>query len=254
MPIISGAVVTTPARGRGAWPTGGSGGTLSADGKSPGKFYRSTGTLPPIGRVAWAADRTGSWVGVDEYATWRATAAVQAHLNTLGAHLAVTGVWTATLDAAVKAWQGKAGLTADGVYGPASAKAMWTPVLADACVLVDASHPELFRLARGHVAYESGWDPGAVGVVSPVDLGLGQINGPAHPAMSAAARLDPMKALPWVAAFVDDNLRAFNYDVDAAVAAYNLGQGGTRGWIKAGRPDVFNGVYVRRYITKVLTP
>jgi hypothetical protein len=159
-------------------------------------------------------------------------------------------------------WQYAQGLDDDGVLGPATARAMWQPVLDAACEQVEIGPRgvSLRKLCRGHIGVESGWDCGAVGVSTPADVGLGQINGPAHPDMDLDERLDPWTALAFVARFVYGNLVAFGFNERDTVASYMLGQGGCRTWIKAGRPaswqrlvgGVRTTVYVARYIDSVL--
>lgn len=247
--------------GRGAWsykkPYGG---TLNSAGTDLGQYYvlaapgkRKVGTTG-----AWA-DAESDEVSISHYAVYRAVVAIQKQVG-----VTPTGIFDQDTSEAVKVWQKAHKLIADGVYGRVSAKNMWSPIAIAAANAVDSAHPDLADLVCGHIAYESLWDPGAVGGLVPADLGLGQINGPAHPGMTEAQRLDPVFACTWVAGFVEANLVAMNYVVRDAVAAYNLGQGGARQWIKAGRPDIWTRVVdidgqpvevttkVKQYIDSVL--
>ena len=224
---------TIPQKGRGAWPADGRGGTLSADGQKPGRYYTvrtmpgpfvgSTGTLGP--------EHT------DDYAVMKAVESIRkllirARYTVAGKVLAPTGAYDQQLASAVATYQGRVGLEADGVFGPKTAQKFYLPTVKAAY----AQHGLDWKLGYGLVTTESGWDPGAVGYVDDHDLGLCQINGPAHPEMDMDERLDPEASLMWQASqmaylqIVLGNLRD-------AVAAYNLGLGGARQWVKAGRPD-----------------
>lgn len=251
------AQITYPARGRGSFPASGAGGTLSSDGAHPGRYYTlNHGDQSMIGLTAYRANKANSKVSIDYYATWRGAVGIQRMLG-----VTADGLFGKDTFAALKSWQSARGLVPDGVAGPATLRAMFSPLARKIAVMAGSAHTVLPDLVVGHVGYESGWDVGAVGVTTPVDLGLGQINGPSHQSMSEIVRLDPESALRFVAQFVDDNLTAFDGNVRDAVAAYNLGIGGARTWVKAGRPDVWtrtgdNGqtsvTYVRRYIDQVL--
>lgn len=257
--------VITPDTGRGAWPGNGRGGTLSSTGHSRGGFYAlSDGSLPLVGLAGARAARAGGQVGLDEYAVWRAVVALQSTLNgaTKGVDLDVDGVLGQATAAALASWQKAHALTDDGVLGPKSARVLFTPAIVKASASTSwRDRAQVTRLVTGHVTIESGFDPGAVGVSTPEDVGLGQVNGPAHPGLSFDDRLDPQVALGYVADLVASNLAAFDgVEVDA-VAAYMLGQAGCRTWIKAGRPAAWQRrvggqpttVYVRRYVDSVLS-
>lgn len=248
--------ITYPTKGRGAWPSSGTGGTINFAGTKPGSYYRAPAPgsgLEMIGLKGARAVKNGTSVSINDYATYKAVQAYQEFFDATP-----DGIWGPKTDLSVKAWQKKNGLVADGVLGPKTSKAIFKSMAEKAATSVNPAHPELKKMVIGHISYESGWDAGAVGGLTPADLGLGQINGPAHPDMSEDERLDPEQAILWVARFVNSNLVAFNYSVRDAVAAYNLGQGGARSWIKAGRPDSFvnsagRTVEVKRYIDNVLS-
>lgn len=252
------AILTYPDRGRGAWNYKGVGGTISADGTAPGRWFRAPATgsnLPRIGLTGYRANRDSTECNINDYATYRAVIALQREFGETQ-----DGIWGPQTDLKIKAWQKNHGLTADGVYGRLTARKLWTPYIERYSAEVDSTFDGLARVARGHIAWESDFDIAAVGVLTPQDLGIGQINGPAHPSLSADDRLDPRIALRWIVEFVDGNLRYFNYNVRDGVAAYNLGRGGATQWIAAGRPDVWtrtvNGktvtTDVKKYIDSVL--
>jgi hypothetical protein len=249
------ATIVTPTRGRGAFPSSGLGGTLNASGTALGAYYRApaVGSVNMIGLTAARAERDGTSVSVNDYATYMAVRWYQKFFSAT-----VDGIWGPKTDQLVKAWQSKNGLVADGVLGPKTSRAILVPLANAESKSVNSAHPELAGLVRGHVSWESNWDIGAVGGSTPQDLGLGQINGPSHPDMTIQDRLTPEKALAWVANFVNFNLKAFSYNVRDAVAAYNLGTGGAYSWIRSGRPDVWvnssgRSIEVKKYIDNVLS-
>lgn len=254
-----GATIVYDPTGRGAWPAMGWGGTLNIAGNAPGRYYRTAvgSTTKAPGAIGAMAERKSLACNIDEYAVWRTVLAVQRYLGAT----TIDGVWSADTEARLKVWQTRTSMSPDGIYGPASAKTMWRADAIMAARRTDSTHPDLTTMLLGHIGWESGWDPGAVGASTPQDLGLGQINGPAHPELNANDRLDPQTALPWMADFVDANLVAMAYNTRDAIAAYNLGVGGARSWIKAGRPDNYTRpgaggnvvtTNVKKYIDNVL--
>lgn len=250
------AKLTYPPDGRGAWPTRGTGGTLSLDGMKPGRYYRAVGKgsgLYTIGLIGYRAERDNGQVSIDDYATFCAVRAVQQELAERGLMAsAVDGLWGPNTDSAVKAFQVKTGLTADGVFGPQTARSLFDAKVRQACVSADGVAPAvLYEIATGTISWESGWDPGAVGA-DPQDLGLCQINGPSHPILNPAMRLDPAVSISYMTGLILKNLKAMGYVLADAVAAYNLGTAGAKAWVAAGRPDVFKGRDVRKYINKIL--
>jgi peptidoglycan hydrolase-like protein with peptidoglycan-binding domain len=249
--------VTYPEKGRGAWPAAGTGGTLSADGKAYGRYYRKQyskkGYNNPVktpGRVAYNAVLNETEVSINDYAVYKAIQSIQ---RWVGAP--TTGLFDAATKDAVIDWQTEKGLTADGIFGPATSRALVEPVILSQATLLDKDHPILGKVAVGFVSWESGWDFGAVGGLTPEDLGLFQINGPAHPSMSVDQRLSILPSVQYGLNLIRSNLAEFEYDLDAGIAAYNLGKQGARDWIAAGRPDVWERVGkstdVRRYIDAI---
>lgn len=238
--------LTYPIHGRGAWAS--TGGTLSGDGTRPGAYYRSpAGAALMPGIVGYRAVRGNTPVDVNSYAVYMAIKSIQRELG-----VDEDGLFGPGTGAALKTWQGHHGLEQDGVFGRTSSRAMFRSIAADMATKVDSSATVLSKLTLAHVGFESDWDPGAVGYVQSADLGLGQINGPAHPDLTPEYRLTPRMALPWVVGFVLDNLESMLWNERDAIAAYNLGVGGAEAWIAAGRPAVFHGVDVAGYIAGVL--
>lgn len=233
-----------PTHGRGAWT--GVGGTLSADGTGPGMYYRApAGKAQMPGLVASRALVAGDIVDINTYAVYKAVQAIQREVN-----VAEDGLYGTDTAAAVKTWQDHEGLATDGIFGPISAKVMFKPVAVKAARNL-TTNSTLTRLTVGHIGFESSWDPGAVGYPDPRDLGIGQINGSAYPDLIPNFRLTPRLAVAFVANLVFDNLNAMVFNERDAIAAYNLGVAGARGWIIAGRPDIYKSKDVKAYIDGV---
>lgn len=136
------------ATGRGAWTTRGN--------RVNSRYYkRGCSTL------AASANQ-------DEWAVKQGSAAIQAMLG----GLVVDGSFGAKSEAAVKAFQQSHGLYPDGVAGPKTLKKMVLPLV----IQKEAVYGVPDKVAQGLVFHESGFDPGAVGSSTPLDLGLSQIN------------------------------------------------------------------------------
>lgn len=243
--------ITYPNTGRAAWPSSGLGGTLDGTGKAPGPLYRApAGDRDMPGLAASRAISAGAAVDINHYAVYAAVKAIQPMVGATA-----DGLFGQKTGAALMAWQDAHGLTADGLYGGVTSTAMWLPFI-NAAVngsTTDASgRASVRKLSRGHIGYESSWDPGAVGETTPEDLGLGQINGPAHPTFSVDDRLNPRVAIPYIVDLVRANLTAMSGVEQDAIAAYNLGVGGAKEWVRIGRPEVWKGKFVKRYIQGVL--
>jgi peptidoglycan hydrolase-like protein with peptidoglycan-binding domain len=212
------------------------------------------------------AIKSGGKVNVNDYAVFMAIKAIQRVVKTLD-----DGLFGKDTAAAVTAYQKANGLKADGIVGPDTAKHMFGGMLnritpSTASVNSALTH----KAARGHVSLESQFDPGAVGVSTPDDLGLGQINGPSHPDLSIDDRLTPTTALPWIVNFVESNMSYMGVKSSTpeppmpssaaataavnlnqytdAIAAYNLGKGGATLWRNAGRKQFYGQTDVWKYI------
>lgn len=241
------AVLQVP-QGRGAWSS--IGGLLSVDGRSRGPYYRapSDGSFARMpGATTAMAIRNNVTVDLNTYAVYMGVRACQRQIG-----VSDDGVWGPNTDIAAKKWQTQMTSAlvgvADGVIGPRSTKGMFMPDVLRIC----GSDTNLRYAVVGHMGHESGWDPAAVGMTTPEDLGLGQINGVYHPDMSIAARLTPEQAIPWMVSFVHGNLEAMG-SLDDGIAAYLLGIGGARSWVRAGRPQIFYKTDIPAYIRSVHT-
>lgn len=233
-------------RGRGAWPSAGTGGTLSLTGARPGAFYRApTGTSKYPGSVGARGDAS---VDLNSYAVYMAVRDFQARVKAS----VVDGVFGPQTAASVKVVQANLGLVADGIVGPATCRAIYTPLIVAAAKIVDYELTALPILVRGHIGIESGFDPGAVGVLTPTDVGIAQINGPAHPAMTLDMRLTPATAIMFATNLISANVHAMGVThIDDGIAAYVLGVAGAKSWVAAGRPEMWGRTNVLGYIAKV---
>lgn len=242
--------ITYPTPGRAAWPDSGLGGTLDGSGKAPGPLYRApVGDQQLPGLVGFRALKAGTSVDINSYAVFAAVRAIQALVGA-----GVDGLFGQETGAKLVAWQDSHGQVDDGLFGEVSSKAMFLPFVNAAvnkATTDTTARASIRKLAHGHIGYESGWDPGAVGGTTPHDLGLGQINGPANPSLNVDDRLNPRVAIPYVVYLVQANLTAMGGVEEDAIAAYNLGVTGAKEWVRLGRPEVWNGRFVRRYIRSV---
>jgi hypothetical protein len=267
---VTGAVLIFPAKGRGAWPGDGAGGTLNGAGDQPGPYYRLTTNvrMPQVGLAGWQADQNGTEVSMNDYAVWRAVIAIQTELREggyLGANrkpLPLDGLFGKQTDFALRTFQTAQKLPSEGIFGPKSAKAMfgWMAEEAARNAAAAADYPdpdELVRVMLGTISHESSWDVGAVGP-NPKDVGIGQLNLPSQPKLSVHGCLSPRSALPYMARDVIlANLQWADGDIRLAVAAYNLGRGGANSWRKAGFPQYWPAKTkndIQKYIEEVLNP
>lgn len=236
-----------PANGRGAWTSTGIGFS---------RYYR----LSPKGTPRAGSEAEKS---LDH---WAVSAGIQGLREVLAdggyvdrASSKYVGNFGTELSEGVKAFQAANSdpavdvrLVADGVFGPASARALFTP-------LVDAAGAEYSipnDLLRGVVWHESWLDPGAVGYYiyyknydgttryGGVDRGIEQNNSKANPSTSWATAYDPR----WAVRDAGKRLRtAFNrlqglYPNrdeqtlwDAAIVSHNSPANGLS-WAKLGAP------------------
>lgn len=216
--------------GRGAWNLAGVGGTKKyKDATKPGPYYYlGTGTDRPKG--------DDNYFGV-----YRAVIAYQRALNRDGAKLTVDGILGDKTSKALFDYQTKhpeCGTPWGGV-GPDTSKSLLLPLAHSA----HAQHADTripFDVLTGVVKTESLWDAGAVGATDPNDLGLAQINGPAHPDLDKYERTLPVVAFDFILDYLTNALNQLDGNIRDAIASYNLGIGGARSWIRAGRPEFWS--------------
>ena len=217
--------------GRGAWNVAGVGGTTKyKDATKPGPYYFLGTGKAPDGRKRDA----------NEFAVFRAVIAYQRALNRAGYKLADDGFLGDKTSAALFDYQTKhpeCGTPWGGV-GPDTSKSLLLP-LAQATHAEHADSRIPLKVLTGVVKTESLWDAGAVGATDDNDLGLAQINGPSHPDLDVYERTLPVVAFNFVLDYLTNALNQLDGNIRDAVASYNLGIGGARTWIKAGRPEIW---------------
>lgn len=221
--------------GRGAWSNKGRGGTLkrlSDNTTPPGPYYLLANQVPLVGKAAQVAAQAGTKPTLDDLAVNFGVKAIQKLLNLGGGELVMDGVFGKGTDAAVRTYQGQQKVKVDGSVGPTTMGKLLLPHIKR---IGGTDWEVVFGLLKN----EGGFDPAAVGAVDERDLGLAQINGLAHPNMTIAQRFDPIVAIQFNADYLAAALEALG-NVRDAVLAYNLGVGGVRTWIKAGRPRYYS--------------
>jgi len=227
--------------GRGAWSK--VGGTLTKLSGSkvtvPGKYYMrpSKGVVAP----GVAADEdllAGITPDLNEYAVNLGVLAIKVRLQELiglvyARGLYLNGRYGDQVAKAVAEFQGYNGLTADGVVGPATARALFEPVVHE----IGANTKIGPRIGCGVVINESAYDMGAVGYVDYHDHGICQLSQTSQ-GFTTEQSFHVRTAVPKMFALLDQHLASFG-NVEDAIAAYNLGDAGCRLWISEGRPDLF---------------
>jgi len=234
--------------GRGAWNLAGVGGTKKyKDATKPGPYYY-LGT----GENANLSDK-------NEFGVYRAVVAYQRALIRAGAKLKVDGVLGPVTSRELFEYQSthpECGTPWGGV-GPDTSKSLLLP-LAKERYMEHSDERIPFEALTGVIKTESLWDAGAVGATDDNDLGLAQINGPAHPDLNKYERTLPIVAFDFVLAYLTNALNQLDGNLRDAIASYNLGIGGARSWIKAGRPDLYKPTAgsaernVKKYIDNIL--
>lgn len=239
--------------GRGAWNIDGDGGTKQyKDPSKPGPYY-FTGTGYPEGDY-----------DVNEYAVFMGVKSFQRALNREGVRCLVDGLYgpatTKAMTAFQQTWKASGDPKASvwGGVGPETSERLLRPWLDK--TLTQMAHNTLVTatIVSGIVRLESQWDPGAVGAADERDVGLAQINADAHDNLTTDERLTPEIAFQFIVSYLNESLSMLANNLRDAIASYNLGVGGTRSWIKAGRPDLWTPAgattprYVKAYIDRVL--
>ena len=221
--------------GRGAWNIKGRGGTLKRlkdASTAPGPYYLLASKPPLVGASARDAAKEGAKPTLDDLAVNFGVKAIQKLLNYHANALVLDGVFGKNTDGAVRAYQDKVALKVDGSVGPTT---MGHLLLAHIKRIGGGDWEVVYGLLKN----EGGFDPGAVGYVDEQDLGLAQINGRAHPDLTIAQRFDPIIAIQFNADYLLNSMKELG-NVRDAVLSYNLGIGGVRTWIKAGRPRMYS--------------
>ena len=251
-------------RGRGAWPTKGTGGTIKRTTVKrvpvykPGPYYMlSDNDANRVGLRPFLLQYAGQKVDLNEMAVYHGVLGIQALLVGRGLECPMNGVFTSETDIAVRLAQKQLGLTAAGIVGKNTMRALLLPLIKRTAA--EASGQD-WHAVYGILANEGAFDPGAVGVLDPNDVGLAQINLPSHPNVSFSDAFCPSTAVKFVAGLIAQGLSVFHDERDA-VASYNLGVGGTKMWINAGRPESWTPPWdttgrarnVRTYIDRILT-
>lgn len=221
-------------KGRGAWPSDGRGGTLNARGTGPGKYYSlAKDPLKQIGLTTLCRNLENKPSSTDFNATFHGVLAIQAILvEDFEAPLTGDGVYGPSTEKAVRDAQAFFGIISDGVVGKETMMWFLWPHIHE----VAGKYNVPWNVIWGFLQNEGNWDPGAVGWIDPSDLGLAQINTRYHPDTSFSEAFCSSYAITFIARYIADALREFNGNVTDAVVSYNLGYGGTRQWIDAGRP------------------
>jgi hypothetical protein len=249
-------------QGRGAWSSKGVGGTLKKTTVKkvvqtvPGPYYMLHSTpLAQVGMRAFLMKYAGQPVDMNDDAVHHGVIAIQVLVAGLGIPCPIHGVYDVETDTAVRKAQGQLGLVADGVVGQSTMKKLLLPLIKR---VAREQMNQDWRPIYGVLANEGAFDPGAVGFLDAEDLGLAQINMPSHPDVKFADAFCPSYAVKFVAGLLGQALSVFHDERDS-IAAYNLGIGGTRAWIAAGRPDLWSPPHapdrernVKKYIDNIL--
>jgi soluble lytic murein transglycosylase-like protein len=125
------------------------------------------------------------------------------------------------------------GVEADGVVVQKTAKELFRHRINQTELLIEI--PDHLTLKQ--TGLESNFDPSAFvdHGSNGADRSLNQINSNSHPEVSDDQAYDPSFSIPWAAKYLKDAINAIG-DVDAGLAAYNVGRFYARKWLEAGKP------------------
>lgn len=163
-------MMTTPLYGRGAWTSNGMG--------NNGRYYMLVSSGVQVG--SHAVTNPALDLACNDYraVNW-GVKQIQTRCNELvkqATPLVVDGWFGARTDTAVRAMQQRLGVNPDGQVGPATAKAMWRPLV----VMSEGANGLNNNYLGGIMSHESLYDPGAVGSITPGDKGLLQWHNQAY--------------------------------------------------------------------------
>lgn len=221
--------------GRGAWNVQGVGGTKQfKDSTKPGPYYYN--------RVGYDQGTRDN----NERAVWNAVKVYQKALNrAMGTKLLVDGLYGTSTTRVMTEYQqkqlsaGDSSVVVWGGIGPETSKMLLYPILTETFSKNNTNKLLTPTVVSGVIKHESNWDAGAVGYVDENDVGLAQINSKAHPEYTFEQRQQPEICFKFVVEYLNDSLTLLNNNLRDAIASYNLGVGGARSWIRAGRPDIW---------------
>lgn len=210
--------------GRGAWPNSGLGGTKKyKDSTKPGPYY-------------YLGSGYGKVRNNNDRAVRQAVKVYQRMLNReINAGLRVDGKYGDGTREAMVDFQNHEGINNWGGIGPETSEYLLRDYLKFIVRRSNTHVPP--EVVSGIIRTESTWDVGCVGYLDSDDVGLAQINADAHPDMSFAERIRPKYNFQFIIDYLEYSLNDFDGNLDNAIASYNLGRGGARTWIRAGRPN-----------------
>jgi hypothetical protein len=224
---------TTP--GRGAW-------TSTAKGNRSRHYEHIPGT--PLDGASAQAD-------LNHLAVNLGVKAIQARINSLGYEpkLQADGVLGAKTGAGIKWVQAKLNLRADGRLGPATAQRLWRDYVTWFAAWRGAPPAHL----HGLMSAESNGDPGAVGYLTPSDLGLFQINIKAHTYITPEQAFDPVFSTDYTARRLAEARRQFSgkgvaLQTNCSIAQHNA-PAWARQWYQDGYPP---NERIAQYVAKIL--
>lgn len=227
--------VPSVTRGRGAWTT---------TGKDNGSRYYTYVAGKPV-------DGSQPTKDVNYQAVHLGVKAIQARVNAYNYSpaLVVDGQYGEATAAGVKWVQGKLGVGADGVAGPTTCKALWKDLLIWFGGVYHVPASQLY----GFIMLESAADPGAVGVTTPSDRGLNQINLVAHPNITVEQAFSPPFCIDYTAKRLGDARAQFSgkgveLKNSCAIAQHNSPLAAKQ-WYQTGYPP---NETIKKYVDLVL--